>query len=90
MLEVTDAMLPANAGRWRVRAEAWGHADVTRTDAEPDLVLDIRELGAAHLGAISLSSLAQAGLIDVRSPAALRAASAAWSWPVAAGANWVF
>jgi hypothetical protein len=63
---------------------------VTRTDDDADLVLDIRELGAAHLGAIPLSSLAQAGLVEVRSPAALRTASAAWSWPVAAGANWVF
>jgi predicted acetyltransferase len=90
VLDVTDAMLPANAGRWRVRADAWGHATVEKTDDEADLVLDIRELGAAHLGSVSLASLAQAGLIDVRSPDALRAASAAWSWPVAAGANWIF
>jgi len=90
VLEVTDAMLPANAGRWRVHAEAWGHAEVSASDSEPDLVLDIRELGAAHLGSVSLASLAQAGQIDVRSPEALRSASAAWSWPVAAGANWIF
>ncbi|GAA5210329.1 GNAT family N-acetyltransferase [Microbacterium kyungheense] len=90
VLEVTDAMLPANAGRWRVRAEAWGHAEVSASDSEPDLVLDIRELGAAHLGSVSLASLAQAGQIEVRSPEALRSASAAWSWPVAAGANWIF
>lgn len=90
VLEVSDAMLPANAGRWRVRAEAWAEAEVTSTEAEPDLVLDIRELGAAHLGATSLASLAQAGLVEVRSPEALRTASAAWTWPVAAGANWIF
>jgi predicted acetyltransferase len=90
VLEVTDAMLPANAGRWRVRADAWQQADVVRTEDDPHLVLDVRELGAAHLGAVSLASLAQAGLIEVRSPQALRTASAAWSWPVAAGANWVF
>lgn len=90
VLEVTDAMLPANAGRWRVRAGAWQQADVVRTDDEPHLVLDVRELGAAHLGSVSLASLAQAGLIEVRSPEALRSASVAWSWPVAAGANWVF
>ncbi|GAA5195224.1 GNAT family N-acetyltransferase [Microbacterium jejuense] len=90
VLEVTDAMLPANAGRWRVRADAWGRAEVTASDAEPDLVLDIRELGAAHLGSVTLSSLAQAGLVTARTPEALRQASAAWSWPVAAGANWIF
>lgn len=90
VIEVTDAMLPANAGRWRVHAEAWAHAAVERTEAEPDLVLDIRELGAAHLGSVTLSSLAQAGLVTARTPEALRQASAAWSWPVAAGANWIF
>lgn len=90
VLEVTDDLLPANAGRWRVRANAWEHAQVTASDAEPSLVLDIRELGAAHLGSIPLASLALAGLVEVRQADALRAASAAWSWPVAAGANWVF
>lgn len=90
VLEVSDALVPANAGRWRVVASAFASAEVTPTDAEPDLVLDVRELGAAHLGSTSLAGLAQAGLIDVRTPAALASASAAWSWPVAAGANWVF
>lgn len=90
VLEVTDGMLPANAGRWRVRADAWGHAEVTASDDDADIVLDIRELSAAHLGSVTLASLAQAGLIGARTPELLRAASAAWSWPVAAGANWIF
>jgi predicted acetyltransferase len=90
VLEVTDAMVPANAGRWRVVAAAFGHAQVTSTDAEPHLVLDVRELGAAHLGSVSLAALAQAGQVEVRDAAALAPASAAWSWPVAAAANWVF
>lgn len=90
ILEVTDGMLPANAGRWHVRASAWGHATVTRTDAAPDLVMDIRELGAAHLGSTSLAALAQAGLVEVRTPRKLATAAAAWAWPVAAGANWIF
>lgn len=89
VIEVTDTRLPANAGRWRVRATAWGHAEVVPSDAEPDLRLDIRELGAAHLGSVSLASLAQAGLVT-GSPRALAAASAAWAWPIAAGSNWVF
>jgi predicted acetyltransferase len=90
VLDVSDGMLPANAGRWRVRANAWQTAEVARTDAEPDLVLDIRELGAAHLGSTSLAALAQAGLIETRTPDRLASAAAAWSWPVAAGANWIF
>lgn len=90
VLEVTDAMVPANAGRWRVVASAFGHAEVTSTDAEPDLKLDVRELGAAHLGSVSLTALAQAGQVEARTAEALARAAAAWSWPVAAGANWVF
>ena len=90
VLEVSDAMVPANAGRWRVRAQAWGHAEVARVDDEAQLRLDVRELGAAHLGSVSLASLAQAGLVEARTPEALRAASAAWAWPIAAGANWIF
>ena len=89
VLEVSDNRLPENAGRWRVRASAWGHAEVSRSEAEPDLRLDIRELGAAHLGSVTLASLAQAGLVS-GSPQALAAASAAWAWPIAAGSNWVF
>jgi predicted acetyltransferase len=90
VLEVTDAMLPANAGTWRVRAAAWDHAVVERTDAAPDLAMDIRELSAAHLGTTSLASLAQAGFVEVNTASALARAAAAWSWPVAAGADWVF
>lgn len=89
VLEVTDELLPQNAGRWRVVADAFGHAEVTRTDAAPDLRLDTRELGAAHLGATSLTALAQAGFV-AGSPAAVARAATAWSWPVAAGASWVF
>lgn len=90
VLEVTDARLPNNAGRWRVRARAWEHAEVVRSDAPADLTLDIRELGAAHLGSTSLAALAQAGLVDAASGDMLARAAAAWSWPIAAGANWVF
>lgn len=90
VLEVTDALLPRNAGRWRVRAEGDGAVEVTRSEAEPDLALDIRELGAAHLGSVSLAALAQAGLVTALRPETLARASTAWSWPVAAGADWVF
>lgn len=90
VLEVTDAMLPENAGRWRVVADAWGHAEVERSVAGPDLVLDVRELGSVHLGTVSLAALAQAGLVEARSADALARAATAWSWPVRAGQNWVF
>ncbi|GAA2219957.1 amikacin resistance N-acetyltransferase Eis2 [Promicromonospora sukumoe] len=97
-LAVTDSRLPANAGVYRLRAEAFGPASVERVDPEfeaPDLSLDVRELGAAYLGGKSLATLAAAGLVTVHSrpgqqPGALARASAAFGWPVAPGSSWVF
>ena len=91
VLEVADALVPANAGRWRLRASAFSNgAEVARTDASPDLTLDVRELGAAYLGGTSLAALAAGGLLEARSPQVLAAASAAFSWPIAPAVNWVF
>ncbi len=60
VLEVRDAVLPANAGRWRLPGGPAG-AEVAATDAPADLALDVRELGAAYLGGQSLAALAGAG-----------------------------
>ncbi len=90
VLGVRDDRLPDNAGAWRVRAGAFGEATCERTDAEPDLELDVRELGAAYLGGTSLAALATAGLVTVRTPGALAPASAAFGWPVAPVCSWVF
>ena len=90
VLQVSDDLLADNAGRWRVRADAWGQAEVSRTEDPAQLSLDIRELGAIHLGSISLSALVQAGQVQLHDPQVLAPAAAAWSWPVAAGANWMF
>lgn len=97
-LAVTDARLPANAGVYRLQAEAFGAASVERVDPEfhaPDLSLDVRELGAAYLGGKSLAALAAAGLVTVHARAGERRsvladASTAFGWPVAPGASWVF
>ena len=90
VLGVTDARLPDNAGSWRLRAGAYGEATCERTDAAPDLELDVRELGAAYLGGTSLAALAGAGLVTERAPGALAGASAAFGWPVAPACGWVF
>lgn len=94
VLEVSDARLPANAGRWRVAttdegAHGWA-AEVTRTDDEPDLRIDVRELGAAYLGGRSLSAYADAGLVTELTPGTLHPTAAAFSWPVAPLCPWVF
>ncbi|CAM3614620.1 GNAT family N-acetyltransferase [Isoptericola cucumis] len=90
VLGVTDARLPDNAGTWRLRADAFGPAACERTDAAPDLELDVREVGAAYLGGTSLAALAGAGLVVERTPGALAAAAAAFGWPVAPACGWVF
>ncbi len=90
VLEVSDTVLPANAGRWRLSAGAFGAASVERTDAPADLALDVRELGAAYLGGTSLLALAGAGLVTELHPGTLRGAAVAFGWPVAPGASWVF
>ncbi len=90
VLHVTDARLPDNGGRWRLRAAAFGVAVAERTEDAADLSLDVRELGAAYLGGTSLAALGAAGLVTEHSPGALARASAAFGWPVAPVCSWVF
>lgn len=89
VLEVTDALVPANAGRWRLVGGPDG-AEVTATEAEADLRLDVRSLGSAYLGGVTLAALAGAGLVTEVRPGALPAASTAFAWPVAPVCGWVF
>jgi predicted acetyltransferase len=97
-LAVTDSRLPANAGVYRLQAEAFGPASVELVDPEfeaPELTLDVRALGAAYLGGKSLAALAAAGLVTEhprpgQRTGVLARASTAFGWPVAPGSSWVF
>jgi predicted acetyltransferase len=91
VLEVTDELLPGNAGRWRLRAlvpgggipGADGSASLVtceRTNDPADVALDVRELGAAYLGGTRLGTLAAAGLVTELRPGALGPLSAAFTW----------
>ena len=51
-------------------------ADVTRTDADPDLECSISTVSAAWLGGVRWSELAGAGLVEERTPGALVRADA--------------
>ena len=55
VLEVRDAVCEWNDGRWKLEDGA-----CERTDAEPDLALDVSALGSAYLGAVSFTQLRQA------------------------------
>jgi|ERR1022692_704996 predicted acetyltransferase len=83
VIEVTDHQLPANSGRWRLRAGGTAEpepATCERTSAEADIALGIAELGAAYLGGTRLGSLADAGLVSERRPGTLAGLSAGLSW----------
>jgi predicted acetyltransferase len=94
VLGVTDERLPANAGSWRLRTvpddDAPGQhvATVDRTSDDPDVTLDVRELGAAYLGGRSLAALRAAGLAAEHRPGALATTSTAFGWPVAPVCSW--
>ncbi|MBE1484505.1 GNAT family N-acetyltransferase [Plantactinospora soyae] len=79
VLDVTDPLLPENAGRWRLTA-ASGTARCTRTDAPAELACDVRDLAAAYLGGSSLGTLAAAGLVREVRPGVLPRVSAAFGW----------
>jgi predicted acetyltransferase len=81
VLEVADAGLPANAGRWRLQASPGADgvkASCERTSAAADLDLSVQALGAGYLGS-QIGQLAAAGQIRELTPGAVGRLSAAMS-----------
>ncbi|MFD3776653.1 GNAT family N-acetyltransferase [Streptomyces sp. NPDC058612] len=76
VLELTDARLPANAGRFRLKAGPDGAA-YEPARAAPDLALDVRELAACYLGGTRSAELVAAGLVAEHTPGAAAALDAA-------------
>ena len=74
-----DPMLAHNDGAFRIEADAEG-ARVTRSRRRPDLVMDIRELGAGYLGGISFQQLHAAGLVTEHTRGAVAAMTLAFDW----------
>jgi predicted acetyltransferase len=70
VLEVIDPVRPALGGRFRLEGGPDG-ATCRRTDAEPDLVVGVADLGALLLGGVSWSTLHRARLVDERTPGAV-------------------
>nr|MBA2332607.1 GNAT family N-acetyltransferase [Actinomycetota bacterium] len=58
VLELADAFLPENNGRWRI---ANGGAE--RTDGDADLALGVTEAASLYLGGFGASELVRAGLV---------------------------
>ncbi|WP_426566276.1 GNAT family N-acetyltransferase [Angustibacter sp. McL0619] len=76
VLSVTDEVCPWNAGSWRLVGGPDG-ASCERTDAAPDLSLDVRELGAALPGGSTLAAARTAGLVREHTSGAVGRLSAA-------------
>jgi predicted acetyltransferase len=95
VIEVTDGLLPANQGRWRLTASdgagqpGYG-ATCEPTAAPADVKLPVRALGAAYLGGTRLGPLAGAGLITEVRAGSLAALSTAMSWEPAPWCPMVF
>jgi len=73
VIEVADSFCGWNAGRYRLAGGA-----CERTDAEPDLALDVTDLGAAYLGGTTLAALAAAGRVRELTPGAVGRTSRAF------------
>jgi predicted acetyltransferase len=80
VLDVSDARLPDNGGRWRLTGDASG-ATCTRTSSPPDLACDAADLAAAILGEGALVPLAQAGRVQELHRGSLAPAHIAFTWP---------
>jgi predicted acetyltransferase len=75
VLDLQDEFCPWNEGRWRV-----GGGGVERTTAGADLSLDATGLGAAFLGGMGFTQLAQGGRVDELVPGALARADAIFGY----------
>jgi predicted acetyltransferase len=86
---VRDRSLPENDGTWRLTGGP-ENAACEPGQGGPAFEIDVRELGSAYLGSITLDALASAGLVTINDHEAFAAASRAFSWPVAAYCGWRF
>ncbi|MEP6798505.1 MAG: GNAT family N-acetyltransferase [Lapillicoccus sp.] len=83
VLEVADARIPANDGRWRLRAADDGSGHVERTASPADVRLSTELLATAYLGGRSLRTALAAGLLEELRPGAVTALDAALRMPTA-------
>ena len=81
VVEIGDAILPEQVGRWRWTATRDGVGALERTEAAADVTLDIGDLGAVWLGGQTIAARAAAGYVT-GDPAAVAALDAALRTPV--------
>jgi predicted acetyltransferase len=79
VFEVIDRFCPWNGGKYAFEASD-GVGAVERTDAQPDVVCTVNEVGAAYLGGTSFRRLHRARLVEERTAGALARADAMFAW----------
>ena len=87
--EVQDLFCPWTKGRYVVEGGPGG-ASCVATDAEPDLVMSVNELGAAYLGGMSFRQLHRAGRVEEEVPGAMARADAMFTWDPAPWCSFIF
>jgi predicted acetyltransferase len=70
-VEVADEFCPWNEGVWEL-----GPGGASRSDASPELRLDVTALGSAYLGGFTFAQLARAGRVEELTDGALERADA--------------
>ena len=78
VLEVQDRLCPWNTGRYALKGGPEG-ARCRPSDATPQILLDVADLGSAYLGGVRLQTLSRAGRVQGDAEA-LNVADAMFSW----------
>jgi predicted acetyltransferase len=81
VLEVRDTLCEENAGRYALSVHS-GRGVCTRTDRDPDLALDVSDLGSLYLGGLTATFLQHAGRIQSFTEDGLRKADGIFRSPV--------
>ncbi len=89
VIDVTDELVPANAGRWRLSGSPTTATCSSTVDAA-DLSCDIRALGAVYLGGTGFTTLAATGQVTEHRSGALAKADPALRWHQAPSSMEVF
>jgi predicted acetyltransferase len=89
VLALTDELCPWNARRWRLSGGPQG-ATCSPTTDDADLALDVRDLGAAYVGGVSLAALAAAGLVTELTAGAVARLSMALRGAVEPASSFMF
>lgn len=86
---VVDGRLPDNTASWALEGGPEG-AQCRRSDAEPDLRVEVGDLGGAYLGSLKFRRLVRAGRAEEHTPGAAARADLMFATDPAPWCHWEF